>query len=230
MAPVILTRTAWGARHPKVAPASYDQRLRVGFVLHWNGPPVHASTFCDGRCSSMVAGIQNWHMDTQGWSDIAYSFLVCDHGTVFEGRGWQWTQGANGTDEVGPDDGPDRIWNTICWLGGEGQVPSLAVLGSIVWLIREGRALGAGRRVIPHSDIKAKPCPGPDLANLCRLLDGAPIREDDVTKDELKEAIAELFGGHARLAGGVLQIRLNDGNWWDLADVLEFIHREAKAR
>lgn len=31
--------------------------------------------------------IQNFHMDTKGWSDFAYSFAVDEDGTIFEGRG-----------------------------------------------------------------------------------------------------------------------------------------------
>ena len=83
--------------------------------------------------------------------------------------------------------------------------------------------------MLPHSDFKRKSCPGPALTDLCRLLDGASIREGDVDKEQFKQAMVELFGGSARLSDrGTLQIRLSDGNWWDLADVLEFTHRHAR--
>ena len=32
--------------------------------------------------------IQNYHMDSNGWSDIGYSFLIGGDGNVYEGRGW----------------------------------------------------------------------------------------------------------------------------------------------
>jgi hypothetical protein len=48
------------------------------------------------NCAARVRGIQNYHMSTQGWQDIAYSFLVCKHGYVFVGRGWNVRTAATG--------------------------------------------------------------------------------------------------------------------------------------
>ena len=39
-------------------------------------------------CISLVKGFQNYHMDSNGWSDIGYSFLVGEDGNIYEGRGW----------------------------------------------------------------------------------------------------------------------------------------------
>jgi peptidoglycan recognition protein len=36
----------------------------------------------------MVKGFQDYHMDTNGWSDIGYNFLVGGDGNIYEGRGW----------------------------------------------------------------------------------------------------------------------------------------------
>ncbi|MFB7411448.1 hypothetical protein ACFCZ2_30140 [Streptomyces sp. NPDC056202] len=38
-------------------------------------------------CAAQVRGIQAFHMDSNGWSDIAYSHLACVHGYLFQGRG-----------------------------------------------------------------------------------------------------------------------------------------------
>lgn len=32
--------------------------------------------------------VQNYHMDTKGWADIGYNFLVGEDGLAYEGRGW----------------------------------------------------------------------------------------------------------------------------------------------
>jgi hypothetical protein len=48
------------------------------------------------NCASRVRGIQRYHMDTNHWLDIAYNFLICKHGYVFEGRGWGIRSSATG--------------------------------------------------------------------------------------------------------------------------------------
>ncbi len=45
-------------------------------------------------CSAEVREIQDLHMDTNGWDDIGYSFLIGGDGQVYEGRGWN-VQGAH---------------------------------------------------------------------------------------------------------------------------------------
>lgn len=32
--------------------------------------------------------IKSFHIDTQGWNDIAYNFLIGSDGNIYEGRGW----------------------------------------------------------------------------------------------------------------------------------------------
>ena len=39
-------------------------------------------------CSQIVRGIQDWHINGNGWCDIGYSFLVGGDGNIYEGRGW----------------------------------------------------------------------------------------------------------------------------------------------
>jgi len=41
-----------------------------------------------------MRGIQNYHMDSQGWSDIAYNFVIFPSGRVYKARGWK-RQGAH---------------------------------------------------------------------------------------------------------------------------------------
>ena len=43
---------------------------------------------------SRVRGTQNYHMDSLGWSDIGYNYLIGDDGRIYEGRG-PWRQGAH---------------------------------------------------------------------------------------------------------------------------------------
>ncbi|XP_077977924.1 peptidoglycan-recognition protein SC2-like [Glandiceps talaboti] len=45
-------------------------------------------------CSSILRGIQNWHMDNNDWVDIGYNWLIGGDGKVYAGRGWN-SQGAH---------------------------------------------------------------------------------------------------------------------------------------
>lgn len=66
-------------------------------------------------CADKVAGIQRFHMDGQGWNDLAYNALYCGHGYVFEGRGPGVSNAANG------DSVANRRYLAACYLGGDGD-------------------------------------------------------------------------------------------------------------
>ena len=77
----LVTRAQWGARPPR----NRTPLNPTGATAHWEGP--HMGVFPHTACPSKVRGIQAFHMDSRGWSDIAYNAIVCPHGYVFEGRG-----------------------------------------------------------------------------------------------------------------------------------------------
>jgi peptidoglycan recognition protein len=84
-----VTRAEWGARAP--TNANYHA-VPVPYVVIHHGAGGACSTPDD--CAAVVRSVQNYHMDTNGWSDIGYSFLVGGDGNVYEGRGWD-TVGAH---------------------------------------------------------------------------------------------------------------------------------------
>jgi len=124
----IRSRIQWGARNPHGRLPILEPPAKCrGWAVHWNGPPMKT----DDIDSEMrkVRGIQDFHMNTKRWSDIAYSFLIGQTGTIYEGRGWGWDQFANGDDEVAPfTEKGNKGWRSVCWLGGEGQKPTSAVI------------------------------------------------------------------------------------------------------
>lgn len=40
------------------------------------------------KCITMIETIRSYHMDTLGWSDIGYSFLIGGDGNIYEGTSW----------------------------------------------------------------------------------------------------------------------------------------------
>jgi hypothetical protein len=125
-------------------------------------------------CEGAVRGIQAYHQ-RKGWSDIAYSWMFCNHGVIFECRGSQWNQFANGADLVGENNGGDRSWYTAMWLGGTGEEPSADAIQAAEDIVAAVRFVGAGSRVLPHLDFRVKTCPGPALTSLARRMDNQAL-------------------------------------------------------
>ena len=213
---VIEPRAGWNA-----LPARDDDTLapssRRGVVVHWNGPkmpqPDHAG------CDELVRSIQRYHMLVKKWTDGAYSYVVCQHGTVYEMRGRTGYQFANGS--LDPDRGgtgdyslrPSEAWYTVmCLTGGDHdaagrlvdeQKPSAAMLRSLGLLVALLRSWGAGDETKPHRAFRIKTCPGDALAAWCARHDGRPITqtgEDDMSAEDVKAINAHTDAVAERLA------------------------------
>jgi len=157
----IVTRAEWGARKPKSVPAKVAISARTATCVHHDGAtPVIVRTFAEA-CARIRAD-QNYHMDSNGWADIGYNYLVISapgtsvDGLIFEGRG---------RDAVGAH---CLNWN-IPWIGvqvaiGGAQKPSPAALVSVKWL-HVGFAAAAGHAfgMKGHRDGFNTECPGPIL-------------------------------------------------------------------
>jgi MYXO-CTERM domain-containing protein len=73
----VIPRETWGARS---ASCSDDGTAKYRFAIH------HTVTPSDGDPASRLRGIQNYHMDSNGWCDVGYHFLVSLDGRTWEGR------------------------------------------------------------------------------------------------------------------------------------------------
>ena len=79
--PAILTRSQWGARPPTATPAIAPD-LKIAVVHH----SVTNNTYSPEEVPALLRSIQTYHMDVQGWSDIAYNFAVDRFGRIWEAR------------------------------------------------------------------------------------------------------------------------------------------------
>lgn len=152
-----VTRAEWGARAPRHRSTASLRAVSTG---HWNGGAVTIggeTTFDHRYCASLVRGTQNFHMDEQGWSDIAYNFVVCQHGYVFEGRGLNVINGANGTNTANASS------HAVMALSGQGNpFTDEEKLGYVDCIKYIDANTAAPYGSIGHRDHKATECPGGD--------------------------------------------------------------------
>lgn len=204
----IVARSQWGARPPR-------ERTRMGAAAgvarHYEG--VDLGPYDHASCAGRVRSIQNYHMDRNGWSDIAYSFIVCRHGYVYEGRWANVRTAANGTNA-----GNARYYAGCILMGPDDELTTEALAG---WL--EGRAAlrkltGCGPETPPHSALFSTACPGGKFRD-ANLDDGmpimvrpndppAPVPINDYTVEAIVASMPTVregaFGQHVKILQGLL--------------------------
>jgi hypothetical protein len=160
----VVYRSQWGARPPiaktPLSPAAID--ALVGHYSAFDGDEQKLHRNCPGR----VRAIQNFHMDTRGWSDIAYNWLFCIHGVIFQGRGWGIRSAATG----------DANSHTVaaCFLGNDsaGQqdlTPEAKdAFRSIYEFVKKRTPQDITCK--GHRDFMATSCPGDELYRFLRTL------------------------------------------------------------
>lgn len=139
------TRAEWGARAPRYRNAIWNTS---------GGTFMHHTVTGTAPADAIVRGVQNYHMDANGWSDIAYSWLIdVINGVIYEGRGL----GIAG----GHTYGYNHTSHAICWIANTNEVnPTevakrawLAVLHTIESHYGQGPRRG-------HRDVATTACPG----------------------------------------------------------------------
>ena len=157
--PTIVSRSGWGAR-----PANsgiLPTRPAPWVVIHHT-----ASAACttQAACSIQMRSIQNSHINTNGWADIGYNFLVGGDGLVYEGRGWG-RQGAHSPGYNSRSVGISFIGTFTT------ELPVLAARNNAQALIRCGVNMGnisSAYWLIGHRQDIATECPGTSLFNEIR--------------------------------------------------------------
>jgi N-acetylmuramoyl-L-alanine amidase len=156
----IISRSRWGARAPRSRTTTTWSR-RTEFVVHYSAGPT----------SQTPRQIQNFQMDSNGWSDVGYNFLVDTRGRVYEGRGWL-VVGAHAT-------GHNTSGIGVCFIGRDGDATA-AAKRSIRAVYDEARRR-AGRALAKrgHGQLSgnATACPGRELLNWVKA--GMPVGEDE---------------------------------------------------
>lgn len=168
----LVTRAVWGAKPPR-SPLVHIASTR-GVKVHYEGtrvPSDLAKPENHTKCTGRVRAIQADHLADrkENYSDIAYSFVVCPHGHVFEGRGLHKLQAANGNHQLNVNH------YSVCAMVGDSGLtrPTRAQLAGMRDAIDLLRAKGgAGAEVKGHRDGFATACPGDPLQEWVKK--GAP--------------------------------------------------------
>lgn len=152
----IIPRSEWGAR-PARSRTTVDRSRRRTFVLHYDDARPTTRTG-----PAVPQDIQRYHMDSNGWGDIGYNFVIDQAGNIFEGRGWD-TLGAH----AGTAGNAEGVGVQI-HIGGD-QQPSAAALASARWLHQQATArFGRTLTLKGHGDYMSTSCPGGPLRAIVR--------------------------------------------------------------
>ena len=81
--PTVCSRSCWGARAPGCSISSMAGLSRA-IIHHTASSSDYTTDYATAQ--SKVRGVQNYHMDVNGWCDIGYHWLVSAGGHIFEGR------------------------------------------------------------------------------------------------------------------------------------------------
>lgn len=147
--PAIVSRATWGARAPRSnRPTHTPNRFTIHHTVTTNN---------DTNPMATVRQVQKFHMDSNGWSDIGYHFLVDQQGRIYAG---------NPENRIGAHVGNNNTGNLgISFLGNyETLQPTDAQLRAAGQLIRHlankyNIPLNASK-IKGHRDYNATACPG----------------------------------------------------------------------
>lgn len=167
-------RSTWGqyVGEDKRAHASADSvpntkdawTAHMGVFVHYLGSGDTSGLETEEDCRKAVAAVYEDHSVGDKFNgDIAYNFLVCQHGYIYEGRGYERGEGNAG--EASPIEGVGRNAGFYSILGmiRSSNVAGEAMLRSMRNLIehlRHEAPKKTGDRILPHSFGYDTECPG----------------------------------------------------------------------
>jgi hypothetical protein len=151
-------RAGWGAKAPLSRPTVLLASRVDTIVYHYTA--ANADEQAEHRnCAQRVRGVQAFHQNSRGWNDIAYNFLVCKHGYIYEGRGIENKSAATGVH--------NGHTLAVCFLGDDTvgrddvTIKGRQALVEISRWIRQRRP--AISKYAGHRDFMSTSCPGNEL-------------------------------------------------------------------
>jgi hypothetical protein len=182
-APLVIPRSSWTSAGPAYEPYVVASRLQLAVIHH----SVGANGYGPDEVPGILEGIRRFHVEANGWNDIAYNFAIDRFGRIWEARGGGIDKAVVGGHALG--------WNTgtmgVVFLGDYTRggldhagrdIASLVALlkwkfnrvhnvdpsGSTTYTVgasgtgsrfAAGQAVGC-RTVVAHRDVSQTACPG----------------------------------------------------------------------
>ncbi|MGC5051354.1 glycoside hydrolase domain-containing protein [Micromonospora sp. DT48] len=137
-----------------------------GVFIHYRGAdrPWHRDYNTEEDCRRDIADVyEGDYNDSTTNKDIWYNFLICPHGNIYEGRGYERGEANYGDGPLIDGLGRNAGFYSICALLRGGQMPTEAMLQSYRLLIqhlREEAPRRTGNHILPHSHQYGTDCPG----------------------------------------------------------------------
>jgi hypothetical protein len=191
--PTVHDRAAWNAR-PPTSPAQVLAAAPTYIVVHHTAT-ANTTDYSQAAAFSLSRGIQNHHMDTNGWADTGQQLTISRGGYVMEGRNTSLSAINAGDHVVGAH---VANFNSVAvGIENEGTYtsasPTDALYDSLVetcaWLCAVyGRPTDA---IIGHRDLNATACPGDVLYGMLPQLRsdvGGLLRDPGLVRRRLTSA------------------------------------------
>ncbi|WP_028803838.1 peptidoglycan recognition protein [Streptomyces sp. 142MFCol3.1] len=96
--PHIVTRRGWGADESlRESGFVYTKKVKAAFVHH----TASGNNYSCSQAPSVIRSIYRYHVQSSGWRDIGYNFLVDKCGNIYEGRAGGVTKAVQGAHTLG---------------------------------------------------------------------------------------------------------------------------------
>lgn len=173
--PNVCSRACWGARSTSL---SSNMAALNRAIIHHTGWPGQHNVSSIQESMANVRAVQNLHIDTRGWRDVGYHFLIDSLGNSFEGRRgsldkskqYRGAHDDNNTNSFGFSCLGNYHWPTYDNLT---AAEKNALYNIIAWRMPNGwspygESIYSGRMVgyvDGHRDVKGTECPGDNIYN-----------------------------------------------------------------
>lgn len=183
-----LPRSAWNARPANPGPGALVPDRVDGLAFHWPGTTSHTPITSQAAVASALRGWQNDHIDSRGWSDIAYQVAIDQAGRAWTLRGLVTQSGANGDRDV------NERFGAVLLVLVQGEEPTDAMKATARAVVDDFRRLYPhGTKIVGHRDVRPEPtdCPGPAAYAALKAGDFTPgtqtTPEDEMTPAQMTE-------------------------------------------